>query len=192
MVHEWSSHHEPAATEDSGRHSSSERRWTLWCVRTNGFRAGVSIEFVEGDAHALTFPDRSFDSVVCLRLLMHVPDWRRCLSELCRVADRRLVFDYPALASTASLQAVWRRVALQAGRKVEAYRVFSGNAIGRELARHGFQLTASHKQFVLPIAVHKSIGSPAFTKTVEGALSSVGLLRLAGSPVTIAAERGGS
>jgi hypothetical protein len=87
---------------------------------------------------------------------------------------------------------VWRRVALQAGQKVEAYRVFSRSAIVRELARQGFQQVASHKQFVLPIAVHKSIGSPAFTKTVEGALSSVGLLRLAGSPVTIAAERCGS
>ncbi len=164
----------------------------LSVARRRAAESGVSIEFVEGDAHALVFPDRSFDSVVCLRLLMHVPDWRRCLSELCRVADRRLVFDYPALASTASLQAVWRRVALQAGRKVEAYRVFSRSAVVRELARHGFQLKASHKQFVLPIAVHKSIGSPAFTKTVEGALSRVGLLRLAGSPVTIAAERCGS
>ncbi len=161
-------------------------------ARRRAAESGVSIEFVEGDAHALAFPDRSFDSVVCFRLLMHVPDWRRCLSELCRVADRRLVFDYPALASAASLQAVWRRVALRAGRKVEAYRVFSRSTIGRELARGGFQLTASHKQFVLPIAVHKSIGSPVFTKTVEGALSSVGLLRLAGSPVTIAAERCGS
>ena len=83
----------------------------------------LSIAFEKGDAHALAFPNRAFDAVVCLRLLMHVPDWRQSLSELCRVSDRRLVFDYPAMASTASLQSVWRRLAMQAGRNVEAYRV---------------------------------------------------------------------
>jgi len=149
----------------------------------------LSIAFEQGDAHALAFPNRSFDSVVCLRLLMHVPDWRQSLSELCRVADRRLVFDYPAMASTASLHAAWRRIAMQAGRHVEAYRVFRSGDIARELRRHGFQITARHKQFVLPIALHKSIGSAGFTKTVEGSLAVVGMLRLAGSPVTVAAER---
>jgi SAM-dependent methyltransferase len=149
----------------------------------------LSIAFEQGDAHALSFPNRSFDSVVCLRLLMHVPDWRQSLSELCRVANRRLVFDYPSMASTASLQAVWRRIAIHAGRQVEAYRVFRSGDVARELRRHGFQVTASHKQFVLPIALHKSIGSPSFTKTVESSLAAVGMLRLAGSPVTVAAER---
>jgi len=38
----------------------------------------VSVRFVRGDAHALEFKDRSFDVVVCLRVLMHAPDWRRC------------------------------------------------------------------------------------------------------------------
>lgn len=151
--------------------------------------AGVSIEFAEGDAHALAFPNRSFDSVVCLRLLMHVPDWQRSLSELCRVSDRRLVFDYPSLASSASLQAIWRRAAHKIGRNVEAYRVFGRGEIAHELNRHGFRISATHKQFVLPVALHKLVGSPGFTRGTESALKSVGLLRLAGSPVTTAAER---
>ena len=62
-------------------------------------------------------------------------------------------------------------------------------AIAHELARHGFRITASHKQFVLPIAFHKLIGSAGFTRGLERVLASVGMLRLAGSPVTIAAER---
>src|SRR5262249_16270842 len=47
---------------------------------------GVEIAFEVGDAHALRFPDRAFEVAVSLRVLMHSPDWRRCLSELCRVA----------------------------------------------------------------------------------------------------------
>lgn len=164
-------------------------REMLAVARARSEDAGVSIEFIEGDAHELGFPDRAFDSTVCLRLLMHVPDWRRAIGEVCRVTERRLVFDYPALVSTASLQAAWRRAAWRIGRKVESYRVFSAGAIAEELDRHGFRLGASHKQFVLPIAVHKVLGSPAFTRGIEGAMAGAGLLRIFGSPVTIAADR---
>jgi SAM-dependent methyltransferase len=170
----------------TGVDASSEM---LAVARVRARNASLSIEFVQGDAHALTFADRAFDSTVCLRLLMHVPDWRKVVGELCRVTARRLVLDYPALASTASLQAAWRRAVSKIGRNVESYRVFSAGAIAQELGRHGFRITASNKQFVLPIALHKAVGSAAFTRGVEGAMASAGLLHVAGSPVTIAAER---
>jgi len=164
-------------------------REMLSVARTRAADGELSIEFAEGDAHALAFSDRSFDATVCLRMLMHVPDWRKALSELCRVTRHRLVFDYPALASAAALQVVWRRAALTVGRNVEAYRVFRGSDVARELHRHGFRVAATHKQFVLPIALHKAIGSAEFTRGLERALAGAGMLRLAGSPVTIAAER---
>ena len=170
----------------SGVDASSEM---LAVARARAAEARLSIDFAEGDAHAVPFPDRSFEFSVCLRLLMHVPDWRQVLSELCRVTQTRLVFDYPALASTAALQAVWRRAALKMGRPVESYRVFRAGDIARELARHGFCIVKSHKQFVLPIGFHKVLGSPGFTRIVEGGLATAGVLRLAGSPVTIAADR---
>ena len=150
---------------------------------------GLSITFAEGDAHQLVFADRSFDSAVCLRLLMHVPDWRKVVSELCRVTRTRLVLDYPAVASAASLQAAWRGATAQLGREVEAYRVFRSGVISHELALHGFRIIATHKQFVLPIAAHKLIGSASFTRNLEGLMARAGIRRLAGSPVTIAAER---
>ena len=161
----------------------------LSVARTRAADAGLAIEFAEGDAHALAYPDSAFDAVVCLRMLMHVPDWRKALSELCRVSGNLLVFDYPALGSAAAVQAVWRRAALSLGRHVEAYRVFRHSDIARELERHGFRITAVHKQFVLPIALHKAVGSTAVTRGIEGMLAGVGMLRLAGSPVTIAAKR---
>jgi ubiquinone/menaquinone biosynthesis C-methylase UbiE len=161
----------------------------LGVARRRASEAGLAVEFAEGDAHALAFPDRSFDAVVCLRMLMHVPDWRTALAELCRVSRGTLVFDYPALASAAAVQAMWRRMILALGGRVEAYRVFSGREIARELERHGFRVVSTHRQFVLPIAMHKILGSAAVTRRLEHALARVGLLKLAGSPVTIAAER---
>jgi SAM-dependent methyltransferase len=151
--------------------------------------AGVTVTFTRGDAHGLAYPDRSFDAVVCLRVLMHTPDWRMSLGELCRVARDRVVFDYPALASAAALQAGTRWIAHAFGARVEAYRVFSRRAVKAALEANGFRIVETHRQFVLPIAIHKKLGSLATTERLEGALSRAGLTGLAGSPVTIAAER---
>jgi ubiquinone/menaquinone biosynthesis C-methylase UbiE len=151
--------------------------------------AHATITFSRGDAHHLEFPDRSFDAVVCLRVLMHTPDWRASLRELCRVSSGRVVFDYPSLRSAAALQAVTRRVAHTVNRSVEAYRVLSPGAVARALLAEGFRVAGEHRQFVLPIALHKRVNSEAWTRRVEGALERAGLMRLFGSPVTIVAER---
>jgi len=153
---------------------------------------GLPVTFAEGDAHALAFPDRSFDVSVSFRVLMHTPGWATCVAELCRVARRQVVLDYPAALSTASLQAGWRRVAHAAGRRVEAYRVFTDATMRRTLAANGYRVVRVHRQFVLPIAAHKAVGSRALTERIESGLARVGLLWLAGSPVTLLAERCGS
>lgn len=151
--------------------------------------SGAAVTFARGDAHRLEFGDRSFDAVVCLRVLMHTPDWRRSLAELCRVAADRVVFDYPARWSAAALQAVARRVAHRFDRRVEAYRVFSSRAVAGALEAEGFRVAGEHRQFVLPIALHKRIGSEAWTTRTEARLARVGLVRRLGSPVTIVARR---
>ena len=151
--------------------------------------ASTSVAFARGDAHRLEFPDRAFDAVVCLRVLMHTPDWRGSLRELCRVSSGRVVFDYPSLWSAAALQAATRRVAHKFNRSIEAYRVFSSSAVARALQAEGFRVTGEHRQFVLPIALHKYVNSEAWTRRVEGAMERGGLTRLFGSPVTVVAER---
>jgi SAM-dependent methyltransferase len=154
--------------------------------------AGAAVTFMRGDAHRLDFPDSSFDAVVCLRVLMHTPDWHASLGELCRVSSDRVVFDYPSLWSAAALQAGTRRLAHTVNRSVEAYRVFSPHAVSLALAARGFCPAGEHRQFVLPIALHKLVNSEAWTRRVEGAMDRAGLMRRFGSPVTIVAERCGS
>lgn len=161
----------------------------LAVARQRALAAGASILFQSGDAHALAFPDRSFDAAVSLRVLMHTPQWRTCLAELCRVSRHLVIFDYPSAVSVAAVQSVTRRVAHAAGARTEPYRVLTHAAIGRELDRAGFRIRSAHRLFVLPIALHKAIGSRRFTEWSERLLARMGLLRLFGSPVTLVAER---
>jgi ubiquinone/menaquinone biosynthesis C-methylase UbiE len=161
----------------------------LRVAKTRAAEYGLEAAFEVGDAHHLAYPDRAFHCAVSLRVLMHTPDWQQCLSELCRVSDDRVVFDYPAACSAAALQAYGRRLAAAAGRPVEAYRVLKSAEVRRAVESAGFRVERVHRQFVLPIALHKALGSRAFTVAVERTLAAVGLLRLLGSPVTVVAVR---
>ena len=100
----------PAGEGRRRRSPASTRPNKCWRSRVSarGLTA-APINFVQRDAHALTFADRSFDVAVSLRVLMHSPRWRDALAELCRVASRRVIFDYPSARSAALLQSAFRR-----------------------------------------------------------------------------------
>ncbi len=170
----------------TGVDASSEM---LAVARTHAAEQQAQVQFDVGDAHALRYPDRAFDCAVSLRVLMHTPRWQTCVAELCRVARDRVLIDYPSLSSVAALQAGLRHVAHGCGAATEPYRVFSGRQIARSFEANGFRLLAVDRQFVLPIAVHKALGSPGFTTASERLFDRAGLLRLLGSPVTVVAER---
>jgi 2-polyprenyl-3-methyl-5-hydroxy-6-metoxy-1,4-benzoquinol methylase len=161
----------------------------LAVARRHAAEQGVKARFLVGDAHTLDFPNRSVDVAICLRVLMHAPDWRRCVAELCRVADQLVVVDYPSATSVALIGSLGRRLAYALGAKTEPYRVFSHDSIVAAFKRNGFRVQSVDRQFVLPIALHKAIGSRRFTDRVERALARVGLHKLFGSAVTIVAER---
>jgi ubiquinone/menaquinone biosynthesis C-methylase UbiE len=164
-------------------------REMLEVARGRAAEMRLAVAFARADAHALPFADRSMDAAVCLRLLMHAPDWQRCVRELCRVSRWRVIVDFPARASFAALESAARKAAVVVGRTTEAYRVLAERDVRAALETGGFRVTDLHRQFVLPIAWHKKIGSLAFSKAAETGLGALGLRRLLGSPVTMVAER---
>ena len=161
----------------------------LAMARARAAEQGVRATFAVGDAHALTFPNRSFEVALSLRVIMHAPRPEDCIAELCRVADQLVIFDYPSARSLARIQSSARRLAARLGVRTEAYRVFTDAEIVTALDRCGFRVRSVHRQFVLPIALHKAVRSVRFTTASEAWLDRVGLLDRFGSPVTLVAER---
>jgi len=144
----------------------------------------VRVNFVHGDAHELQFEPRSFDVVVCLGVLQSAADWRRCLAEACRVADRLVIFDYPSATSAALIHSKLRRLW-----RATPYRVLGRGTVQQTLQQSRFRVRSVHRQYVLPMWFHRAIGSRRFTARLESLLDRIGLLRTFGTPVTVCAER---
>jgi ubiquinone/menaquinone biosynthesis C-methylase UbiE len=161
----------------------------LRVARRRATDAGLPPVFGVADAQHLPLASGAVDAAVCLRLLMHVIDWRRAVAELCRVSRWRVIVDFPAAMSFAALESRARKIGAAAGRRTEPYRVMAERDVMNAFTAHGFRVVHTSRQFVLPIAFHKKIGRLGFTEASERALAAVGLRRLLGSPVTMVAER---
>ena len=146
-------------------------------------------DFMQGDLLSLPLQDQSFDLVIAVRLLSHVDDWRRLLAEMCRVARRTVVTDYPGKFALNALTPLLFGLKKSLEGNTRTYSSFSRQELATEFSLHGLGSTRQVKQFFLPMVIHRlGNGSWPF-RAAEAACRAIGLTALAGSPVIIRADR---
>ena len=154
-------------------------------------KGGMSLKPAINDAHHLSFRDNAFECVISSRMLMHLNDWRRGLSELCRVTEGIVVIDFPPLLSFSGLDSLLKWCSSLVAVNIRGYRVFLVRSIIRELERHDFQVVVLKKDFCLPIAFHRWLNNPRFSMLFEKLCRIFGFARILGAPVTIKAIKNG-
>jgi SAM-dependent methyltransferase len=150
-------------------------------------RGGFAFEVC--DAARLPFADRSFDVVVAVRLLTHLDGWREALAEICRVARRAVIVDYPDTRSFNRLYGAlfaWKRAV---EKDTRTFRCFRPGEVARECARHGFGRPTVRRQFFVPMVVHRAVGRAGASRALERASGVLGLTRALGSPVVLRVQR---
>ena len=145
--------------------------------------------FEVADLLALPYPDRSFDAVVCLRLLPHSVDWARLIGELCRVASRSVVVDYPSLRSANIVASRFFEFKRGIELNTRRFITFSPRQVRAAFADHGFVVRAEQPQFLLPMVLHRLANQSLLSRVAEVPGRWLGLTRRFGSPVIVRADR---
>lgn len=146
--------------------------------------------FEHGDLLALPFAERSFDAVLCYRLLPHARRWTALVAELCRVAARAVVVDYPTRRSVNALAEAFFGLKQRVEGDTRRYTVFDDAEVEGALRAHGFRPAARWPQFFWPMALHRALRSAGLARALEGLARAATLTRRLGSPVILRAERG--
>jgi hypothetical protein len=145
--------------------------------------------FDVADLLHLPYPDRAFTVVLSYRLLPHADDWRRLVAELCRVAERAVLVDYPTSRSVNAVAEPLFRLKRGVEGDTRRFTVFRDHEVRDAFAAAGFGVTARRGQFALPMALHRAVGRAGVSRLLEGAARGLGLTALLGSPVILRAER---
>jgi ubiquinone/menaquinone biosynthesis C-methylase UbiE len=148
-----------------------------------------SFEFHSCNILSLPFEDGAFDVVVAFRLLPHVTNWRKLISELCRVAGSDLILDYPDVMSFNFMSNVFFSAKKAIEGNTRPYRCFRRSVLLKEFDKHGFYQTGLKSEFFIPMVVHRAAGNSNFSKTLEFLSRALGLTRLFGSPVVLRVTR---
>ena len=154
-----------------------------------GERLAPSTRFVTTRLEATRFAPRAFDFVVSVRLLAHVDTLEEVVGEMCRIADRAVVVDYPTLRSVNLVSELAFPFKRGVEKDTRRYRVYRDRSIDRCFAAFGFRRRRDIRQFVVPMALHRALGDNGALRTLERALDRIGASRLVGSPVMARFDR---
>jgi SAM-dependent methyltransferase len=144
---------------------------------------------VEGDLLALPFPERSFDLVVSVRMLAHVRDAETFVRELCRVARFAVIVDYPDLYSANVLTPLLYPLKKRVEGNTRTYRIYRRGTVTRLFAQNGFGRPRGVGELFWPLALHRTLGRPSLSRTLEALPLALGLNRLVGTPRVLRAVR---
>lgn len=158
--------------------------------RVAGWVEAGQADFACGDLLRARWPDQSFDVVLCFRLLPHVTQVDELIAELCRLARRAVIVDYPTLRSVNAVSGALFGLKKGVEGNTRPFTVFRDREILSLFARHGFRATGRRPQFFFPMALHRGLGVAAVSRGLEAIATGLRLTRWFGSPVILRLERG--
>ncbi len=160
-------------------------------ARVRSWTASGRARFLAADLLDPGLPAEAFDVVLSYRLLPHVRLWPRLVATLARLARSAVLVDYPSRRSVNAAARVLFGLKKGVEGDTRPFRVFGDREIASAFAAQGFHPTGRRPQFLLPMALHRALGSATLARALERTAAACGLTRLAGSPVIARFERRG-
>jgi 2-polyprenyl-3-methyl-5-hydroxy-6-metoxy-1,4-benzoquinol methylase len=148
-----------------------------------------SFRYLTCDSLNLPFDDGEFDVVMAFRLLPHTNHWQELIREMCRVASRAVVFDYPDKRSANILYDLLFDLKKNMEGNTRTYTLFTRKEIVQELTMNNFDRPVIEPEFFVPMVVHRKLDRPGISRTMETFFRALGLTGLFGSPVILRSNK---
>ncbi len=148
-----------------------------------------AIKYLTGSVFELPCHDRAFNTVVSLRLTCHLFKWNDLVRELCRVAQDRVIIDYPTKFSFNLIEPILFRFKKGIEKNTRHFLSFTHEEIKKAFLVNGFILEDKVAQFFWPMALHRGLGSQLLSRILEGIAKYLGLTSIFGSPVLVSFKR---
>jgi len=146
-----------------------------------------SVQALVAPAAALPVDDEEFDITIALRLLPHTENTQKLLQEMARVSRLGVIFDFASSGGLNSLSPLLYPLKRKIEKNTRPYFLNSEAELRRSLESLGLKRITTEPQFVLPMGIHRKLGSPKFSKLSEGLLKKLGVTKLFGNPIIIGA-----
>lgn len=142
-----------------------------------------SCSFSIGALTDIPFAPKSFELATCIRFISHCEDWKKLIQELCRVASRGVLIDYPPLISSNLIAPLAFQVKKRIEGNTRPFSIFTHREIEDQFKSNGFTLERRIGQFFFPMAVHRLLKNRGLSRRLEALTEGVGLREKFGSPV---------
>ncbi len=139
--------------------------------------------FMSGDVTALPFPDRSFDAALCIRLLTHCGRWADLVAELCRVASRTVIVEYPVHEGLHRAAGLFFGMKKKVEGNTRSWRPFRHREVVDAFEARGFREEAAIRQFFWPLVIHRMLKRRGLSERLEAVARRAGWTARLGSPV---------
>lgn len=126
-------------------------------AQQNADKAGLGIKVDKQDVEALSYADKSMDTIVCFRLFQHFPTpaiRQRAITELCRVARQYVVLSYFSPYSWTQAKLVMREKL--GGRKLRKFPT-SLTEVEGYFEKSGYRLVKDYAQLPLLHTLHLAV-----------------------------------
>lgn len=147
-----------------------------------------SFQYITCDSLNLPFQDKQFDVVMAFRLLPHTNQWQRLVREMCRVAGKAVILDYPDKRSANILYDLLFDLKKNMEGNTRTYTLFSRKELSEALAVNHFKPPLFRPEFFVPMVIHRKLKNPAISKALETISQYTGLTKLFGSPIILRSD----
>ncbi len=148
-----------------------------------------SFKYLTCDSLALPFENQSFDVVLAFRLLPHVDRWQELLAEMCRVAKKAVILDYPDSRSTNILYEHLFAMKKKMEGNTRTFTLFNRGQIRQEMNRNLFTPPVFKPEFLFPMVIHRKLQNRGVSNVIETAAKLTGMTSLFGSPIIFRSDR---